>query len=147
MDFTSSIFLAFVAVTVLTFNAWTAPRFRLWVLLIANIVFIGSFVQTPVQVVPLAGFLFLGYAATRWVARWPKTWILGLTVALIVVVFAVLKRYTFLPAGIGLSFLYLQIGLSYILFRILQMVIDSAGGEKDARLAPLHFFNFTCNFF
>ena len=146
MDFTSSIFLAFVAVSVLTFNAWHAPRFRLWVLLVANLVFIGSFVQTPVQVAPLAGFLLLGYAATRWVARWPKTWVLGLTVILIVVVFAVLKRYTFLPAGIGLTFLYLQIGLSYILFRILQMVIDCAGGERDARLAPLHFFNFTCNF-
>jgi alginate O-acetyltransferase complex protein AlgI len=146
MDFTSSIFLAFVAVSVLTFNAWHAPRFRQRVLLVANLVFIGSFVQTPVQVAPLAGFLLLGYAATRWVARWPKTWVLGLTVILIVVVFAVLKRYTFLPAGIGLTFLYLQIGLSYILFRILQMVIDCAGGERDARLAPLHFFNFTCNF-
>jgi D-alanyl-lipoteichoic acid acyltransferase DltB (MBOAT superfamily) len=26
------------------------------------------------------------------------------------------------------------------------MVIDSAGGERDARLGPLNFFNFTCNF-
>ena len=26
------------------------------------------------------------------------------------------------------------------------MVIDSAGGEKDARLDPLNYFNFTCNF-
>jgi alginate O-acetyltransferase complex protein AlgI len=146
MDFTSSIYLAFVAAIALTFNAWSAPRFRLWVLLIANLAFIVSFVQTPVQLAPLAGFLVLGFAATRWVARWPKTWILGLTVALIVAAFVVLKRYAFLPAGIGLPFLYLQIGLSYILFRILQMVIDSAGGEKEARLAPLKFFNFTCNF-
>ena len=146
MDFTSSIFLTFVAVTVLTFNAWSAPRFRLWVLLIANLAFIVSFVQSPEQLAPLAGVLVLGYAATRWVTRWPKTWILALTVALIVGAFVVLKRYTFLPAGIGLPFLYLQIGLSYILFRILQMVIDSAGGEKDARLGPLTFLNVTCNF-
>jgi D-alanyl-lipoteichoic acid acyltransferase DltB (MBOAT superfamily) len=146
MDFTSSIYLAFVAVIVLTFNAWSAPRFRTWVLVIANLVFIASFVQSPQQLAPLAGFLALGFAAARWVARWPKPWVLGLTVALIVGVFVVLKRYTFLPAGTGLPFLYLQIGLSYILFRILQMVIDSAGGEKDARLAPLNFFNFTCNF-
>jgi alginate O-acetyltransferase complex protein AlgI len=72
--------------------------------------------------------------------------VLALSVALIIVVFAVLKRYTFLPAGIGLPYLYLQIGLSYILFRILQMVIDSAGGELAARLDALNFFNFTCNF-
>jgi D-alanyl-lipoteichoic acid acyltransferase DltB (MBOAT superfamily) len=146
MDFTSSIYLAFVAVSVVAFNAWSAPRFRLSVLVIANLAFIASFVQSPVQVTPLAGFLVLGYAATRWVARWPKPGVLGLTVALIVVIFVVLKRYTFLPAGVGLPFLYLQIGLSYILFRILQMVIDSAGGESNARLGPLNFFNFTCNF-
>jgi alginate O-acetyltransferase complex protein AlgI len=146
MDFTSSIYLTFVAITVLTFNAWSAPRFRLLVLMVANFAFIASFVRSPEQVAPLAGFLLLGFAATRWVARWPSKRVLAATVALIVALFVVLKRYAFLPAGIGLSFLYLQIGLSYILFRILQMVIDSAGGEKDARLGLLNYFNFTCNF-
>lgn len=146
MDFTSSIYLAFIAAIALSFNVWSAPRFRRCLLLIANLAFIASFVQSPVQLAPLAVFLLLGFAATRWVARWPNAWILAVTVALIVGVFVVLKRYAFLPAGIGLSFLYLQIGLSYILFRILQMVIDSAGGEKDARLGPLNYCNFTCNF-
>jgi alginate O-acetyltransferase complex protein AlgI len=146
MDFTSPIYLTFVASIVLTFNAWSTARFRLVALMAANFVFIASFVRSPEQVGPLAGFLLLGFAATRWVARWPNTLVLPATVALIVGVFVVLKHYTFLPAGIGLSFLYLQIGLSYILFRILQMVIDSAGGEKDARLGPLNYFNFTCNF-
>jgi alginate O-acetyltransferase complex protein AlgI len=146
MDFTSSAYLLFVAATVLAFNAWRAPRFRQWVLLLANLVFLASFVQSPEQLAPLAGFLALGYAAVRWVARWPKPWLLGSSVALIVAVFVVLKRYTFLPAGVDLPFLYLQIGLSYVLFRILQMVIDSAGGEKEARLDGLNFFNFTCNF-
>ncbi len=146
MDFTSSIYLAFVAVTVLIFNAWSAPRIRLWVLLVANLAFIASFVQSPEQLLPLVGFLLLGYAATRWVRRWPNAWLLGFTVALIVGTFVILKRYTFLPAGIGLSFLYLQIGLSYILFRILQMVIDSAVGEEGALLGAVNYFNFTCNF-
>ena len=146
MDFTSPVYLAFVTATVLAFNAWRVLRFRQWVLLFANLLFLGSFVRSPEQLAPLAGFLALGYAAARWVARWPRPWLLGLSVALIVVVFVVLKRYTFLPARIELPFLYLQVGLSYILFRILQMVIDSAGGEDEARLDPLRFFNFTCNF-
>jgi alginate O-acetyltransferase complex protein AlgI len=146
MDFTSTAYLAFVVASVLAFNAWRAIAFRQCVLLIANLVFLASFVRSPEQLAPLAGFLILGYAATRWVAHWPRPWVLGFSVALIVFVFVVLKRYTFLPAGMDLPFLYLQIGLSYILFRILQMVIDSAGGERDARLSPLNFFNFTCNF-
>jgi D-alanyl-lipoteichoic acid acyltransferase DltB (MBOAT superfamily) len=146
MEFTSSAFIAFVIATVLAFNALSAPRFRYWVLSIANLAFIASVVQAPLQVVPLAGFLILGYAATRCVARWPRPWVLGPTIALIVATFVILKRYAFLPDGIGLPFLYLQVGLSYILFRVLQMVIDCAGGEKGARLGPSNFFNFTCNF-
>jgi|HubBroStandDraft_1064217.scaffolds.fasta_scaffold00254_14 alginate O-acetyltransferase complex protein AlgI len=146
MDFTSSLYIGFVTATVLAFNAWRLPVFRQCVLLAANLLFLASFVQSARQLAPLLGFLVLGYAATRWVARWRKPWLLGWTIALIVAVFVVLKRYTFLPARIELPFLYLQVGLSYILFRILQMVIDSAGGEDDARLDPLRFFNFTCNF-
>jgi alginate O-acetyltransferase complex protein AlgI len=146
MDFTSSVYLAFVAAAVLVFNASRAFHFRQYVLLAANLVFLASFVRSPQQLAPLAGFLLFGYAATRWVRRWPQGWVLGSSVALIVFVFVVLKRYTFLPAGMGLPFLYLQIGLSYILFRILQMVIDSAGGEPEVQLGPLNFFNFTCNF-
>ena len=146
MDFTSSLYLGFVIATVLAFNAWRLPLFRQFVLLVANLVFLGSFVHSAEQLAPLFGFLVMGYAATRWVARWHRPWVLGWTISLIVAVFVVLKRYTFLPANMGLSFLYLQVGLSYILFRILQMVIDSAGGEDEARLDPLDFVNFTCNF-
>jgi alginate O-acetyltransferase complex protein AlgI len=146
MSFTSFLYLGFVTATVLAFNAWRLPLFRQCVLLAANLLFLASFVQSPSQLAPLCGFLVLGYAAARWVARWRQPWLLGLTVFLIVAVFVVLKRYTFLPAGVGLQFLYLQVGLSYILFRVLQMVIDSAGGEDEARLSPLNFVNFTCNF-
>jgi alginate O-acetyltransferase complex protein AlgI len=146
MNFTSPTYLAFVAVIVLLFNVGPSPNFRRGILLLANLAFLASFVQSPAQLLPMAGFLALGYLAVRWVARWPRPWLLASSVALIVVVFVILKRYTFLPSGVGLPFLYLQIGLSYILFRILQMVIDSAGGETAARLGPVNFFNFTCNF-
>jgi alginate O-acetyltransferase complex protein AlgI len=146
MDFTSSLYLGFVIATVLAFNAWRLPLFRRCVLLVANLVFLASFVQSAEQLAPLLGFLVLGYGATRWVARWRRPWVLGWTIILIVALFMVLKRYTFLPARIELPFLYLQVGLSYVLFRILQMVIDSAGGEDEARLNPLDFVNFTCNF-
>jgi alginate O-acetyltransferase complex protein AlgI len=146
MDFTSFAYLAFVSAAVLVFNASRSFRFRQCVLLAANLIFLASFVRSPEQLAPLAAFLLLGYAATLWVRRWQQGWVLGSTVALIVFVFVVLKRYAFLPAGVGLPFLYLQIGLSYILFRVLQMVIDSAGGEPEARLSPLNFINFTCNF-
>ena len=146
MDFTSFQYLGFVTATVLAFNAWRSVPFRQSVLLVANLVFLASFAQSAEQLAPLLSFLVLGYAATRWVAHWRAPGLLGWTIFLIVAVFVVLKRYTFLPARMELPFLYLQVGLSYILFRILQMVIDSAGGEKEMQLDPLNFVNFTCNF-
>jgi hypothetical protein len=54
MDFTSSAYLAFVTIAVLAFNAWREPRFRQWVLLLANLVFLASFVRSFEQLVPLA---------------------------------------------------------------------------------------------
>jgi alginate O-acetyltransferase complex protein AlgI len=146
MDFTSFQYLGFVTATVLAFNASRAALFRQGVLLVANLVFLASFAQSAEQLAPLVAFLVLGHAATRWVARWRAPGVLGGTLLLIVAVFVVLKRYTFLPARMELPFLYLQVGLSYMLFRILQMVIDSAGGEKETQLDPLNFVNFTCNF-
>ena len=136
MDFTSSLYIGFVTATVLASERlWRLPfSGQMRVALVANLVFLASFVQSVQQLAPLLGFLVLGYAATRWVARSRKPWVLGWTIALIVAAFVVLKRYTFLPARIELPFLYLQVGLSYILFRILQMVIDyqAAGGEDGA---------------
>jgi alginate O-acetyltransferase complex protein AlgI len=146
MDFTSSLYLGFVTAAVLAFNAWRLSIYRQCVLLVANLAFLASFVKSPEQLGPMFGFLVLGYAATRWVARWRKPWVLGWTISLLVASFVVLKRYTFLPSQFDLPFIYLQVGLSYVLFRIMQMVIDSAGGEDEARLGPLDFINFACNF-
>jgi alginate O-acetyltransferase complex protein AlgI len=146
MDFTSSLYLGFVTAAVLAFNAWRLPIYRQCVLLVANLVFIASFVKSPEQLAPMVGFLVVGFAAIRWVARWRRPSVLGWAISLIVAAFMVLKRYTFLPSQFDLPFIYLQVGLSYMLFRVLQMVIDSAGGTDEARLGPLDFINFTCNF-
>jgi alginate O-acetyltransferase complex protein AlgI len=146
MAFTSQAFLLFVLLVVLAFNASSSRIWREAVLGIANLVFIISFVSNPIQLLPLAGFLALGFAATMVIRRWPRAPVLALLLAIIVVVFATLKRYTFLPAGFELSFLYLSVGLSYILFRVLQLVIDGASPSDQPRLGLFSYLNYTCNF-
>src|SRR5262249_39836649 len=43
-------------------------------------------------------------------------------------------------------FPYITLGLSYILFRVLHLLIDARDGEVPARISPLVFLNYTCNF-
>jgi D-alanyl-lipoteichoic acid acyltransferase DltB (MBOAT superfamily) len=146
MAFTSQAFLLFVLLVVLSFNASSARIWREAVLSVASLVFIVSFVSSFMQLVPLIGFLALGYVATLAIRRWPRPAVLATLTAVVVVVFAVLKRYTFLPEDLQLSSLYLSVGLSYILFRVLQLVIDGASPSDQAPLGVLAYFNYTCNF-
>lgn len=150
MDFTSLNFLAFVLAVSLLYNANRTSLYRRWILLIANVVFIGSFITQPLQLAPLLGFLAVGYAIARLLLRNPPRWVFALAVALLIGTFVALKRYTFLPGHLMLPFPYLEVGLSYILFRLLQMAIDGYTGamsRADSPLkSPLSFFNYTCNF-
>ncbi|MEO5345962.1 MAG: hypothetical protein H7834_06250 [Magnetococcus sp. YQC-9] len=62
------------------------------------------------------------------------------------VMFVVLKRYTiieFLPA---LPFSYSVIGLSYVLFKLLHLIIDVKGGAIERIPSPTEYFNYMCFF-
>src|SRR5439155_24433493 len=41
---------------------------------------------------------------------------------------------------------YLVIGLSYVLFRVLHLMVDAKQGELARAVGPLAFFNYTCSF-
>jgi alginate O-acetyltransferase complex protein AlgI len=45
-----------------------------------------------------------------------------------------------------LPFPYLIVGLSYILFRVLQVMVDARSGSLPGRIGPLASFRYTCNF-
>ncbi len=146
MAFTSQTFLLFVLAVVLAFNGSPVRIWREAVLSVASVSFIASFVSSAMQLLPLIGFLALGYLATLAVRRWPQRSVLAGLIAVIVVVFAILKRYTFLPPDLELPYLYLSVGLSYILFRVLQLVIDGASPSDQPQLSLFDFFSYTCNF-
>ena len=146
MDFTSSGFLIFVVAVTLLFHANASAAYRSLVLSAANLVFIGSYVTHVWQLLPLVGFLVLGYAAVELARRRQSSAVVGGGVAIVVSVFVILKRYSFLRDLPLLQFAYLQVGLSYILFRILHMIIDAGSGEFDKRVGVREFLDYNCNF-
>jgi D-alanyl-lipoteichoic acid acyltransferase DltB (MBOAT superfamily) len=143
---TSPSFIAFFLAVALLVSALPAPGGRSLVLLGANLVFIGSYLDHAGQIVPFAAFRVLTYHLIEIVRRRRTTAALWAALALTVAAFVVLKKYTFLPAPLTLPFAYLIIGLSYVLFRVLHLMIDARQGELAQPVPPLHFLNYTCNF-
>jgi len=146
MAFTSLTFIAFITAVVLLTSAMPSPRGRSGVLFVANLVFIGSYVTSVEQVAPLAAFLLLCFVLIEVVRRSRSSAMLVFGLAVAVCTFIVLKKFSFLGDALILPFPYLIVGLSYILFRVLHLMIDAQQGELDRPVAPLQFFNYTCNF-
>ena len=145
MALTSLQFILFVVVVVFAFNLLTSRRYRIWILTIANGVFLASFVSSFSALAPLAAFLATGLLSFQ-LCKPGRPILNGALLVIIVLQFMYLKRYAFLGPVPSLPFPYLSIGLSYILFRMLQLVIDRSFGEGERRWSVHEFFDFTCNF-
>jgi alginate O-acetyltransferase complex protein AlgI len=146
MELTSWQFVAFSVVVIFLFNASRDARWRASVLALANVAFIASHLHAAYQALALVAMLAGGFVATRVVQRWNGRLAVGLCIALVVLAFLYLKHYSFMSFVPTLPFLYLLLGLSYILFRIIHLIVDTASGDIGEPIAVWEYFNYTCNF-
>jgi D-alanyl-lipoteichoic acid acyltransferase DltB (MBOAT superfamily) len=146
MELTSWQFAAFSVAVIFIFNASHNARWRASVLALANVAFIASHLHAPLQMLALAAMLASGYVSTLVVRRWNGRSSVGLCIALVVISFLYLKRYSFMSFVPTLPFTYLLLGLSYILFRIIHLIVDTASGDIEQRITVWDYFNYTCNF-
>lgn len=146
MSLTSPLFLAFLAAVVVASNVTDSVFFRRLVLALANAIFIASYLTDYSQALPLLGFLLLGYLWTSVLYARKSTLVLGLGILSVLSCYVFLKRFSFFEDVGQLSFPYLTIGLSYILFRILHIMVDVRSGDIAERIPPIAFFRYTCNF-
>jgi D-alanyl-lipoteichoic acid acyltransferase DltB (MBOAT superfamily) len=146
MDIASLTFVLFALAAALLFHAAANPLYRKLILSAANLVFIGSYITEVRQLVPLAVFLAFGYGMVELVRRRRSG--LALTAGLVgtLVLYIYLKRFSFLGDLPTLSFTYLIIGLSYILFRIIHLMVDARSEPWEKPIGPWSFLNYTCNF-
>jgi alginate O-acetyltransferase complex protein AlgI len=146
MNLASFDFLAFIAATIVAFHLSASIVYRRFVLASANIVFIASYVDGLEQLLPLLGFLLLGYACLQLVYLQRTAVALAASIAVVLVVYIFLKRFSFVESLAQLPFPYLIVGMSYILFRMLHLMVDASSGDLPYRIGPLAFFRYTCNF-
>src|SRR5580704_7661371 len=105
MDTASFQFVFFGLAAAIVSNFSRSPIWRSIVLMVASIVFLGLLIQSPIALLPLAGFLLLGYAALQLLERgWSRA--LPWCIAAIILVYIWLKKYTILPESSFLQYPY-----------------------------------------
>lgn len=146
MSVASLPFLAFAAIVAIAFHLSQSVAWRQAVLLLSSLCFLVTYSPNLAAYGPLAAFLALGYACVRLMQSQHKRWMFTLLLTATIFIFVWLKKYTFLPSSIFLSFSYLTVGLSYIFFRILHLIIDSSSGDLPNKVGVVPYLNYTLNF-
>jgi D-alanyl-lipoteichoic acid acyltransferase DltB (MBOAT superfamily) len=145
MDTASFQFVAYGLAVALISNFSRARMWRSLALLAASLVFLGLLAQSPIVVLPLAGFLLLGYGGLVLLEHgWSKSSVWGILAVLLVYIW--LKKYTFLPQAIFIHSPYFTLGLSYVLFRVLHLLIESGDRDKKQHIGLIDYLIYTLNF-
>ena len=145
MDSASLQFVLFGLAVAIISNFSRSQLWRSTVLMLASLGFLAMLAQDPILFLPLAGFLLLGFLGLTLIRHGLSRY-LTVLVILVVLAYAWLKKYTFLPEGIFLHHPYFTLGLSYIFFRVLHLLIETADGDEKRQINIGTYLLYTLNF-
>ena len=146
MSTASISFLAFSAIAALLYHLARPVWWRTSVLLIGNFYFLSTFSPGVVSLMPMLAFVVVSYAGIRIVQAAPSSRSYWPIMALVLASFFWLKKYWFLGVFGFLDTPYATIGLSYMLFRAVHLLIDARGGDLPDRIHPVAYANYLLNF-
>jgi D-alanyl-lipoteichoic acid acyltransferase DltB (MBOAT superfamily) len=138
-------FVFFGLATAIVSNLSRSRAWRSLVLFAATVVFIALIDRNPPSLVPLAGFLLAGYACLLLLGRGFRR-LLAFFVVAMIFLYIWLKKYTFLPESGFLHFSYFSLGLSYIFFRVLHVLIETGEGGERKKIGLGAYLLYTLNF-
>jgi D-alanyl-lipoteichoic acid acyltransferase DltB (MBOAT superfamily) len=148
MDSASLQFVLFGLITAALSNLSRSRVWRSIVLMLASLIFLAILAKSASVLIPLAAFLLFCYGALAMRQRgWSRGAAWSIPAAILAYVW--LKKYTFLPERSFLQVPYFTLGLSYIFFRVLHLLIDAgdgAGPEEKRRIDLLPYLLYTLNF-
>lgn len=139
-------FLGFAIISAVIYHLVSASVWRQAVLLAVNLMFLATFSEKPAALLPFAGFLLLGYGALRLTQGGSRPFLFKMSLVSLVIIFCWLKHYSFIPSSLFLSFAYSVVGLSYVFFRVLHVIIDSHQGAIGNAVSLQRYVNYTLNF-
>lgn len=111
----------------------------------ASVVILAMLARNPLVLLPLAGFLLLGYVSLVLLERgWSSSLVWSLLAVIFVYIW--LKKYTVLPERIFIDHPYFTLGLSYIFFRILHLLIETGYGNEKRHIGLGAYLLYNLNF-
>ncbi len=148
MDSASLQFVLFGLIAAALSNLSRSRVWRSIVIMLASLVFLAMLAKSAFVLIPLAAFLLFGYGA---IATRERGWSRGAawSIPAVILAYVWLKKYTFLPERFFLHFPYFTLGLSYIFFRVLHLLIEAgegAGTEEKQHIGFVPYLLYTLNF-
>jgi D-alanyl-lipoteichoic acid acyltransferase DltB (MBOAT superfamily) len=148
MDTASLQFVLFGLITAALSNLSRSRVWRSIVIMLASLIFLAMLAKSAEVLIPLAAFLLFGYGA---IAMREHSWSRGgaWSIPAVILAYVWLKKYTFLPERLFLHFPYFTLGLSYIFFRVLHLLIEAgegAGAEQKRHVGFGAYLLYTVNF-
>ena len=146
--FASLLSFEFVSFSVLSIAVFSAVRgmLRQGLFLLANLTFV-YFILGPVGLLTTIGFCTLGYVLLLWQRANPSLSLMT-TITLLILPFMYMLNYEFLGLLLPDDFLWTTlrtIGLSFILFKMIHVLVDSKGGSVE-KVDYLTHLNYCLNF-
>lgn len=111
-------------------------------LLAFNLIFVALFFDSLTTIVPLAAFCLAGYGAVNIASRWRGLSVFWALLTVLLLLFIVIKKYAIAEQYVPLGLDYPTIGLSYILFRVLHLIIDCREGTIEKPPTIREFFTY-----
>jgi len=146
MDFLSVRFFLFIIFALLIFYFSPRKYVKSFVIPLINIAFVLNFISSAYELVPFILFLILCYIFIKLIEIKPRRRNFILCIVVIVAVFSYLKKYAFISFFPFIENTYLIVGLSYVLFRVLQLIIDIYQGAIKENISIGTFINYTLFF-
>ena len=146
MNVPSPEFLAFAAVAAALLALSRRARWRRFVLFVANLAFLATFARGALSLVPFAGFLAAGYLAMKICAARKDRPTLYACLAVLVAGFCWIKGYAFVPHAALLPDVFVTVGLSYVFFRVLSVVVDASQDALPHPIGVAGYVNYALNF-
>jgi len=145
METASFQFVLFGLAAALASNIHRSPVWRSFVLFAASVIFLCLLAHSATVLLPMVGFLLLGYIGIILLEHgWSRSFVVSLVAILFFYVW--LKKYVFLPERIFLHSPYFALGLSYIFFRVLHLLIETKDNREKQHVGPLSYLIYTLNF-
>lgn len=145
MSIVSFGFIIFAATSAFVFHLRDRVGYRNVVLLAVNSGFLLALVgiQQLWAILAMGG---LGYLALLSVKRFPGLRALLAWIVLLVGLFVYLKQYAIVSFAPPPQVAYATLGLSYILFRIIHLVLEAREEDGPMLIGPLNYFNYLFSF-